>query len=169
MLELSLLFRPLVRRSGQLMVLVAIVCLPAVLPAQVLQFEDDFNRPDGTVDGWVDAANSGIWSLSGGALTITTPDEAHGGYDFSIWAGSPPISFGRNIDISFDYSFLDPGHGRPGVGRHGGISFLAPGTSTGRGGPYTLDWIDRVDDHGFRWNASALFVGGADPPLHWRI
>jgi PKD repeat protein len=141
------------------------VCLDA--------YEDDFERPDGPVDGWT--TTFGTWDLLDGRLHTGPSVGEHW-----IWAGSPPVCLGDNFTISYTYEYLSPGT-VPVVGRHGGVMFCTnratqrtDGAITG----YTLDWIDRVDDHGMRlirWGggaATGLHIGTpqlAEPPLDWEV
>ncbi len=133
-------------------------------------YEDDFERPDGPVEGWTPV--SGNWDIVGGQLETQTA----GGENW-VWAGSPPVILPEVMELSFTYDFLvTPGDG---VGRHGGLMFCAsePNTrATGNG--YTIDWIDRAGDHGIRVirvdnGAHTVLQNGtpavAEPPLEWRI
>ena len=138
-------------------------------------FSDDFERPDGPVDGWT--VYSGAWNISNGLLTTTTA-----GAENWAWAGDPPYSFPANFTLEFTLNFaLRPADV---VGRHGGVMFCATkptwrydATING----YTVDWIDRTADHGVRLirvtdGAQTVLDIGArdpslypDPPTYWRV
>ena len=142
----------------------------------VENFADDFERPDGPVDGWTVHAVPGAWNLIDGALTTGPTAEERW-----IWAGDPPALFPERLILSFDMSFLAPGT-NPAVGRHAGAVFCA-NKPTHRYDPgfngYTLGWIDRASDRGLwfmkvtngRLPADATVGGGwlPEPPLEWRV
>jgi PKD repeat protein len=136
------------------------------------EFSDDFNREDGPIDGWTVAV--GEWNIIDERLNTQAFAEHW------IWAGDPPAILAGDFEATFTFEFLNIPDDA--VGRHGGVMFAAPragirwdGDMTG----YTLDWIDREADHGFRlirWDgngALVVLVNGTpalvDPPLKWRI
>ncbi len=132
------------------------------------QFWDDFNRPDGPADGW--SVYSGSWDIYRGKLRSAVTE----GW---IWAGSPPIFLEEDFALSMRVEFPSiPGDT---VGRHGGIMFFAADpTNRYSTSGYTLDWIDRAADHGFRFirwdsgNAQALVPSTpqiSQPPGLWEV
>ncbi len=133
-------------------------------------FSDDFERADGPVDGWT--AFQGEWSIFDGTLTTMT-----GGQEHWIWAGDPAVAFPENFELTLDLAFVD--QPPDGVGRHGGIMFCAVDSSIRwQTSGYTIDWIDRVDDHGFRFirsdngthtGARRFGTDLIDPPTNWRV
>ncbi len=136
-------------------------------------FSDDFSRADGPVDNWT--VFQGQWNIAGEELTTATAGAEHW-----AWAGDPAFSFPANFTLRYTYRFnLVPDQD---VGRHGGVMFCAAkptwrydGTNTG----YTIDWIDRLGDHGIRLIRvdtglrQTLLDRGAqnvlDPPQEWEI
>jgi len=137
-------------------------------------FEDDFNRENGILEGWTHfqgAPRDDRWQIMRNELRGVG---ATGRIETFTFA---PVALPQEFELNFDMRFLR----RPAdaVGRHGGIMFCAQ-NRTGRydNVAYTLDWIDRNDDHGLRLiqvNGNAQRVigtGGSelrDPPLHWRV
>jgi len=96
-----------------------------------------------------------------------------------IWAGLPPVVNQDDLDAELKLEFANVPNDD--IGRHGGIMFLAS-VATHRFDPamkgYTIDWIDRLDDHGlrlFRWDNGGyvpLAAGAtnlADPPKLWQL
>ncbi|MBN1441431.1 MAG: PKD domain-containing protein, partial [Planctomycetes bacterium] len=131
-------------------------------------FSDQFERPDGPVDGWT--LYSGSWNIQSGQLHSAVGD----GW---IWAGAPPITLDGDFYLSMNVSFPSiPGDT---VGRHGGIMFFAAApTERNSTSGYTIDWIDRDDDHGFRMirfsgGSGTVLVSGtpgiAEPPALWEV
>ena len=132
------------------------------------EFFDNFDRPDGPPDGWT--VYGGSWDIYGGRLRSAVSE----GW---IWADAPPVVLEGDFELSLKVTFPSiPGDQ---VGRHGGIMFFA-GDPTNRYSTsgYTLDWIDRTSDHGFRlirWsggNATTLVNGTpgiAQPPELWQV
>ncbi len=134
-------------------------------------FSDEFDREDGPVTGWTPF--SGTWELIDERLT----NLVEGGEAWA-WAGEPPLRFGGNMTAEVELEFMAPDDG---VGKHGGLMFFASmpnnrwdASTSG----YTIDWIDRIDDHGFRFiridngEHTPLHVGTpeiADPPLVWKV
>ena len=110
-------------------------------------YSDDFERADGPLDGWTIA--QGTASILDGRLVIGPTSQEHW-----LWAGDPAVEVPASataVTYSFDLEFLAPGNNAV-VGRHGGMAFCAPApTLRGVGfNGYYVDWIDRVDDFGFR-------------------
>lgn len=137
-------------------------------------FEDDFNRANGILEGWTHfqgAPRDDRWQITGNELRGVG---AAGRIETFTFA---PVELPQEFELNFDMRFLR----RPAdaVGRHGGIMFCAQ-NRTGRyeNVAYTLDWIDRNDDHGLRLsqvNGNAQRVIGTgggelrDPPRHWKV
>jgi len=136
-------------------------------------FEDDFARADGPVDGWT--VFTGDWQIIDETMIGTSA-----GGEIWAWAGDPAVATPAVFTLEFDLSFLAvPADA---VGRHGGVMICAsaPTDRSGAQGNngYEIDWIDRVDDHGLRvirvTNGVHALVGQgaqalADPPSAWRI
>jgi len=146
----------------------------------ILTFDENFNRPEGEVEGWT--VTAGKWSQAGNKL-IAGPT----GAEQWIWAGDIPVAAPANASFEFDYRFTAPGTDAA-IGRHGGFQFhcTAPTQRTGDGAfsGYFIDWIDRASDRGPRLTRSdagevidlANFGLGnlldevpAEPPAHWQI
>ncbi|HLU47321.1 MAG TPA: hypothetical protein VK116_04530, partial [Planctomycetota bacterium] len=137
------------------------------------QFVDDFERPDGPPDGWLPYQHN--WVIESGGLVGTAAGGGAAGEAWA-WAGDPPIRIVGDFTATFTIDFPVPS---PEVGKHGGFSFFASEptqrwATTWSG--YTLDWIDRPDDFGFRlirWDngvASNLVIGTPTffaPPFEW--
>ncbi|HAK96649.1 MAG TPA: hypothetical protein DCM87_17070 [Planctomycetes bacterium] len=129
-------------------VLVLSVCAaPAAFAA--VQFFDDFSRPDGPLTEWVQAVP--IARIESERLVLE-PDPLNAQQP-NAWAGrgGVPIFFGAMTSVSCTVEFgAAPADA---VGRHGGLIFCGT-TATHRYAPafsgYFADWIDRIDDHGFR-------------------
>ena len=121
-------------------------------------FEDDFDQDDGEPENWT--ITTGAWNVFDGALGV----EVFGPPEAWIFAGSPPVVFsdisGFSLRVTFANDPMDV------VGRHGGILFFAENSSprfSGNSG-YTIDWIDRTDDRGYRvirWDAGVATALGA--------
>jgi hypothetical protein len=140
-------------------------------PAPVACQRDVFSQS--RLFGWV--AASGEWAPLGGKMVgVGVGDEAWN------WAQGRVEAPAGNESYTFDFELVDGG-GDPQVGRHGGVMFCAS-APTRRFDPatdgYTLDWIDRAEDHGVRLLrldrgvAHDLWVGTpglAQPPANWRI
>jgi len=117
---------------------------------------------------------NGDWKLADGQLVTLTS-----GQENWIWAGNPAAVFQGDLDARLKVEFASVPDDD--IGRHGGIMFFAS-LATHRFdlsmNGYTIDWIDRSWDHGFRlirW-ANGRFVplaagGGdlADPPQLWQV
>lgn len=163
----------MVNRFRRILTTCAALALVASLSVtNAAEFSDDFERPDGPADGWL--VTSGLWDIVDGTMTTTAVD-----VESWAWAGDPPFRSTGDLNIDLNVSFgVAPGDG---VGNHGGIAFCAS-VATDRYDPafngYTIDWIDRVNDHGIRFlrvdggQQTALFVGTpdlVDPPVAWRV
>ena len=139
----------------------------SALFAQV-DFVDDFERADGLVDGW--SVFQGQWSITSGKLHTAVSE----GW---IWAGEEPITLDGDFALSLDVEF--PTIPNDGVGRHGGLMFFADAASKRDAtSGYTLDWIDRAADHGFRlirWDNGSFHIivpstpAIAEPPSNWQL
>jgi hypothetical protein len=117
---------------------------------------------------------SGSWGLFDGRMVTETS-----GQENWTWAGLPPIVSQGDLDARLKVEFASVPADE--LGRHGGIMFFAS-VATQRFDPamngYTVDWIDRFDDHGFRlyrWDAGwyvPLAAGTpalAEPPQLWQL
>ena len=154
--------------ASSALLLVPALLVPALLVAQN-EFNDSFAHPDGPPRDW--SIHSGSWGVAGGRLRCEIPEAW-------IWAGQTPIELAGDFDLSLEVGFPTvPGDG---VGRHGGIMFFASDAATRNSASgYTLDWIDRTSDHGFRlirWTNGAptqTLVNGtagvAQPPSLWQL
>jgi hypothetical protein len=146
-------------------------------PAETPCFQDDFTRlRPRRFEPWT--SHAGDWFFGGDMLTNASNWPAQTTESW-IWAGAPPVVLGVNATYSLTYRFVRGD--APEIGRHGGVMFCAAAaterTDPGNRG-YTLDWIDRENDHGFRlirWDGGAATPlnagtpGLADPPADWRI
>jgi len=104
---------------------------------RLYSLQDDFN--DGNKDGWI--TYSGTWAVESEELSGQSS-----GSEAWIWYSQP---FSGDITIEFGMKFLTTPV--DGVGRHGGVmSFSADETQRYATDGYTIDWIDRPGDHGFR-------------------
>jgi PKD repeat protein len=139
-------------------------------------FEDNFDRPDGAVDGWT--VVSGDWKLAEGALRIDLPGDP--GTEAWTFAGDPVLHFEGVMAIELDVSFLNEAPADTTLpGRHGGIFFFAQALGPrGATSGYTVDWIDRAADRGYHIiafdNGAARLLGtggggDVDPGTRWRI
>lgn len=89
--------------------------------------------------GWT--TYSGTWSIEGGELSGQSS-----GAEAWIWNDK---EFSGDTSIQWRMKFLSTP--TDGVGRHGGImSFSTTQTQRWSSSGYTIDWIDRLSDHGFR-------------------
>jgi hypothetical protein len=101
------------------------------------EFSEDFG---GTLSDWT--AYSGSWAIESGELSGQS-DSANEAF---IWYKD---QFSGDFAITFSMKFIStPGDG---IGRHGGImAFSTAKTDRLHVSGYTIDWIDRTGDHGFR-------------------
>ncbi len=140
----------------------------------VTDFADDFNRPDGAVDGWT-IAQGDSWRLEGNTLAAGPT-----GSEFWIWAGDPPVVSEETAVFEFDVSYLAPGT-VPAVGRHAGFQFCSnQPTTRGQFSGYFIDWIDRPADRGVRFTRvdnggfneivrGQMAAATPDPPTRWKV
>ena len=125
----------------------ALCAAPAAFAA--VRFVDDFSRPDGPLTEWFQSVptariESGRLVLAPNPLDAQQPN---------AWAGKNgvPLFFGamRSVACTVEFGPAPPDV----VGRHGGLIFCGS-TATHRYDTtfsgYFADWIDRVEDHGFR-------------------
>jgi PKD repeat protein len=108
-------------------------------------FSADFAQDDGVpADWWI---TQGRWEvLDEGLVTDipTTPEPF-------IYAGCPPYIFEDIETLRFTVNFLNPLEGDA-VGRHGGVMIFAENTNERwSNSGYTIDWIDRASDRGYRF------------------
>ena len=119
------------------------------------QFFDDFERPDGPPDGWLVASGTG--NITSGELLLETSG-------VEGWAWIDSTAFQGDLTLELDIRF-DPPDLDPVVGRHGGVMIFAS-EKTNRYSPsmngYTIDWIDRTTDHGYRMSK---WTNGIETPL----
>jgi len=119
------------------------------------QFFDDFERPDGPPDGWLVASGSG--EIRSGELLLETSG-------VEGWAWIDSTAFEGDLTLELDIRF-DPPDLSPEVGKHGGVMLFAS-EKTNRYSPsmngYTIDWIDRTTDHGYRMSK---WTNGIETPL----
>jgi len=137
-------------------------------------FCDDFSAQDGPPENWT--AYSGDWQVQDGVLTVTCPPGSAPNESW-IWAFSPPkrIEGAQSIEFTIDLDQTTP----DAVGRHGGFMFFADApTWRWEMSGYEIDWIDRAEDHGYRFIRSdngvhTLIAGptGQDFELgrNWRV
>ncbi len=104
------------------------------------------------LDGWT--IYSGTWSNEGGELS---------GQSSSVeaWIWNDEV-FSGDTSIQWRMKFLSTP--TDGVGKHGGImSFSTTQTQRYSSSGYTIDWIDRLSDHGFRiykWTGGSFSLLG---------
>ncbi len=154
-----------------------IVLVASAAVSGAVQFIDDFAQPDGPLADWLQVIPTA--RIEGERLVLEPdpllPDQPN------AWAGKAgtPIFFGglERIDLVVEFGPAP----QDAVGRHGGILFSAK-TPTHRYDAtfcgYFIDWIDRVEDHGFRvfrvdngvhWLIVQGTPGIPDPPFQWSI
>ncbi len=117
---------------------------------------------------------SGDWGLLDGRMVTQTS-----GQENWIWAGLPPVVNQGDFVAELKLEFASVPDDE--IGRHGGIMFFAS-VATHRFDSamngYTIDWIDRLGDHGFRlfrWDNGwyvPLAAGAtnlANPPQLWQL
>src|SRR5262245_44354465 len=136
-------------------------------------FFDNFDRADGEPGAdWVTTMGTAL--VSSGQLLLESA-----GTEGWTWIDS--VSFSGDVTFQFEIQF-DPADASPDVGRHGGVMFMSS-EKTNRYSPgmngYTIDWIDRTSDKGYRfhkWTAgteSLLLPDRSapddDPGTTWRI
>ncbi|MBN1418750.1 MAG: lamin tail domain-containing protein [Planctomycetes bacterium] len=135
-------------------------------------YEEDFQEPDGPPSDW-SIAQSEV-SVSGGTLILSTA-----GAEPFAWAGvgGVPQAFGaiRSVTARLEFAGI-PGDS---IGRHGGLIVCAsePTNRYASQSAYTIDWIDRDGDHGYRiikvtgGNHEAIAVGTAhaNPGAVWSV
>jgi hypothetical protein len=118
-------------------------------------FADDFSQADGAPEKWTPVI--GAWQVAGGQLT----NDSTGVVQEAVWvfAGVPPESLAA-YTLSFDMTLTNQNAGDV-VGRHGGVLLCArePVDRWSTGG-YSLDWIDRAEDHGYRASRWEEVPGG---------
>jgi hypothetical protein len=141
-------------------------------------FSDDFQQPPppppgGTPSNWT--VYSSTWQIIDGRLFTEDPPDG----ESWIWAGAPPLTLTGDFEAAVTIDFANIP--QDGTGRHGGIMFFAS-VPTFRGdfpmNGYTIDWIDRPEDHGFRFirfdNGNANVIAPntpsiAEPPRLWQV
>ncbi len=143
-------------------------------------FSDDFEQGDGPPAGWVNTLGTIPVTVELGEMILATDGTNEG------WVWIDTKAFERDFTLQFDITF-EPSGSVAEVGKHGGVMFCAS-EKTNRYSPtmsgYVMDWIDRVDDHGYRfhkWMPGApvateipLIPDGSnpdvvDPGKTWRI
>ncbi len=117
-------------------------------------FADTFAQADGAPEKWTPLW--GDWQVAGEQLTV---DSAGSATEVWIFAGAPAAALNA-YTLSFDITLTNPNAGDA-VGRHGGIILCArePLDRYQTGG-YTLDWIDRMEDRGYRASRFDEVPGG---------
>jgi len=120
------------------------------------------------------------WTVLGGMWTVMEErlDILATGGEAWIVAGNPAVPIAAvetiklNIELSNDVDFN--------VGKHGGIQFFAQGAvNRWSTSGYTIDWIDRAADQGYRFirwdNGGVNFIGQTpaglypEPAYEWRV
>jgi hypothetical protein len=118
-------------------------------------FFDDFSQADGAPVKWTPV--TGSWQVTDGQMTV----DATGVTRETVWvfAGMPAESLAV-YTLSFDITLTNP-NAADVVGRHGGIVMCArePVDRRQTGG-YTLDWIDRTEDRGYRASRWDMVAAG---------
>ncbi len=122
-----------------------------VLEPGVESFCDTFDQADGPPDNWT--IFDGDWQVISNRLTINClPGLANN--EGWAWAGNPAERIEGVETMSFTMDLVN--ETGDAVGAHGGFMFCAgapgPDSLTNRWSMsgYEIDWIDRVDDHGYR-------------------
>ena len=134
-------------------------------------YEEFFDIEDGPLADW--NILSGNWIIQNEALNIATA----GGGESWAWIGAGPTLFGNVWSVTFRLTFNN--NPADGIGRHGGVFIFGQNSQprfAGNSG-YTVDWIDREADRGYRisvWNngvETALVAGTGDvePGEEWTI
>ncbi|MBN1419385.1 MAG: hypothetical protein JXP34_11455, partial [Planctomycetes bacterium] len=117
-------------------------------------FCDTFDQADGAPEKWTlyagDATvgEAGIATVEAGEMLVTRTVATQ----TWVWANNDdgaPARFAPVETISLNVDLFTPTPDA--VGRHGGIMFCATSpTHRHAASGYEIDWIDRVDDHGYR-------------------
>lgn len=104
----------------------------------VQTFKEDLD--DGTADDW--STVSGSWAVEDNTYSGSASGEAWSYYAYE---------FSGDITIEFKINFQTTPSGT--VGKHGGIMFFANSNTVDRWSNtgYTIDWIDRDSDQGYRF------------------
>ena len=147
--------------SFRSMVLALTSLAVASLPAQ--DFDDDFERGNGPLDGWT--VHDGDWNIVDGVL-VAGPA---GATEQHAYVGDPALrlpagDYVFSVDLQFLIDDQQP------VGRHAGIAFCMdqPGARSSSSG-YLAWWIDRTADRGINLTRrdgggfTHLVQGGGDP------
>ncbi|MBN1419386.1 MAG: hypothetical protein JXP34_11460 [Planctomycetes bacterium] len=134
-------------------------CPDAVTDVEVrtltASFCDTFTQDDGQPEKWTiyegDATvgAAGLATVEAGRMLVTRTVAG----ETWVWANGDdgaPARFGQVETISLNMELFTPTPDA--VGRHGGILFFASSpTERWATSGYEIDWIDRVDDHGYRF------------------
>ncbi len=147
-------------------------------PVAADDFADEFDRDDGVPDGWL------VYSETVNIVDEELLLESGGGAEVWAWIDvDEPFKATDDEDLTIEFDVLfDPSDSNPGVGRHGGIMFLGSKKTNRYDGMdgYIIDWIDRGNDHGYRFHnwtngreramyPDASFADHPDPAETWKI
>ncbi len=149
---------------------------PPPAPQDLSMFHDQFERPNGPVDGWT--THKGQWNIDNGRLVIGPTNE-----ETMIFAGVPAGELPQDYSMEFTWEYLSEGS-NPAIGKHAGAVFnwnTSADRFNGASNGYNLFWIDRATDFGLtlaRFDGAAITVlnppGGTgatlpEPPDHIKI
>ncbi len=112
------------------------------------QFCEGFDQADGPPEQWTQVF--GTWQVAGGKLTTTCAPGENARGETWLWLGNPTPSVVETdkIGVTINLSQTTP----DAVGAHGGMMFFAAApTNRWVTSGYEIDWIDRVEDHGYRF------------------
>ena len=114
-------------------------------------FCDNFSQADGPPENWT--IFQGNHQVTGQGLSVLCDPGGTDRGETWIWAGNPAVAIegAERFKVSIDLLQTVPPADDV-VGRHGGIMFFAhdPTIRWDMSG-YEIDWIDRVDDRGYRF------------------
>ena len=142
------------------------------------EFRDDFTQPDGAALKWSVVQPGQLITVESGEYSLETRNTGQSNDEAVTFAGKSPTGFFRpSLTIEFDMDFKvrpeDP------IGRHAGVMFAAEDAlDRSFTSGYTIDWIDRDGDHGYRVyrfdNGVPTLLGrfgvaDPDPGRHWKI
>lgn len=113
-------------------------------------FIDEFVQDDGPPAQWTIYEGRGWpvgdWQVVGEQLVI----ESTGGGEKWLWAGAPAIP---QAATKYSFDMVVTQETPDGVGRHGGVMFCAKdATNRWDTSGYSVDWIDREQDRGYRFS-----------------
>jgi PKD repeat protein len=130
-------------------------------------FCDNFSQSDGPPENWTPELGGAGSQVASEKLTLScaTGENPPRGEAW-IWAGNPARAIEGPTTYRFTLNLSQPTPPADDVvGRHGGFMFFANDpTDRAKTSGYEIDWIDRADDHGYRFfrfdNGAAVRIAG---------